>query len=132
MLTGVALSRLSGFRSLAVMGIAGPMLKDGLQAVSAEHLGGPSSSFHGTRSSSAPLASNDGGIIESIRSKAITSLAEIARELVKKNLPSSIMPVIEQAISTSANSLLAPVSQVEKQEPSQQQGASEGERVSIH
>jgi hypothetical protein len=100
---GIALSRLRGFRSLAVLSLATPLVKNALESEPVSQLLRP---FTGSaKFSGAPTSGEQIGLLTVVRNKAVNSLAEIAKELVKRNLPSSLVPVLDQAISSSAQSL---------------------------
>ena len=76
---------------------------------------------------------SDASFIDSIRIQAITSLADIAKELVKRNVPSSFVPIIEQAITHSTKSLLSPNPSVTKTLISEKRVTNDkGESVSLH
>jgi len=133
-LTGIAISRLSGFRSLAMLGIASPMIQNALtkerNSFTANQTSAETTSFKTSGDS------EYGSLLQTVKNKAVSSLAEIAREIVKRNVPSSIAPIIDQAISQSESSLITKSAQKEDYKKSSARSpdavVDNGDSFSIH
>ena len=98
--TGIMLSRFRGIRSLAVLSLATPIVKNALESDSVARVFRPLS--HGLNRFSEN--SEPDSFIDVLRIKAVNSLADMAKELIKRNVPRSLVPVLEQAITNSAQS----------------------------
>ena len=108
--TGICLSRLSGIRSLAVIGLAGPIFKTVFDKTGFDKNSysdpikqtvSPSLNLKGGLETS---QSSQRSFMETVQSKAINSLVDITRELVKRNIPASFAPLVDEAIVRSVES----------------------------
>lgn len=109
LLVGVGLSKIVGLRSLAVVGLTSPFLKDAFTSATMSTTSGlPVSPLSKMSEKSESPKDSETGFMDGIRIQTITSLANIARDLVKRNVPSPFVSIIEQAIAKSTNSLLTP------------------------
>jgi len=113
--TGICLSRLSGLRSLAVIGLAGPIFKNVFDKTGFDKTGFDKNSYSDPiKQTVSPSLNLKGGLetsqssqrsfMETVQSKAINSLVDITRELVKRNIPASFAPLVDEAIVRSVES----------------------------
>ena len=137
--TGICLSRLSGLRSLAVIGLAGPIFKNVFDKTGFDKNSysdpikqtvSPSLNLKGGLETS---QSSQRSFMETVQSKAINSLVDITRELVKRNIPASFAPLVDEAIVRSVESLKSSGPQPDKIAESKKRLINEqGASVSVH
>jgi len=137
--TGICLSRLSGLRSLAVIGLAGPIFKNVFDKTGFDKNSysdpikqtvSPSLNLKGGLETS---QSSQRSFMETVQSKAINSLVDITRELVKRNIPASFAPLVDEAIVRSVESLKSSGPQPDKIAESKKRLINEqGASVPVH
>lgn len=129
-LAGVVLSPAFGVRGLALLGLTTPLMRNALAAFPArEGRNQAGSSSFDAQSDDAQEGQS--GNTQNVRSKAIVSLVELARNLVRKNVHPTFAPIIEQAISVSTKGFLTPNSSVVKNSISEKRVINDkGESVS--